>query len=144
MKTTNSSVSNQRKPIATRFSVITLYAAGALFAVAASAAGPGTTGAQAQYQKDRAACMSGKSNQDRATCLQEAGAALAEARRGGLTTTDDSTYLTNNMARCVPLPAADQEDCVRRMNGEGTVKGSVEEGGIYRELRRTVPLSELK
>ena len=46
------------------------------------------------------------------------------------------------MERCVPLPAADQEDCVRRMNGEGIVRGSVEEGGIYRELHRTVPLSQ--
>ena len=28
---------------------------------------------------------------------------------------------------------------LRRMHGEGTVSGSVESGGIYRELRTTVP-----
>ncbi len=74
--------------------------------------------------------------------MREAGAALVEARRGGLAATDESTYVKNTMDRCVPLPPADQEDCVRRMQGEGMVKGSVEEGGIYRELRRTVPLSQ--
>ena len=46
------------------------------------------------------------------------------------------------MDRCVPLPPADQEDCVRRMQGEGTIIGSVEEGGIYRELHRTVPADQ--
>jgi hypothetical protein len=28
------------------------------------------------------------------------------------------------------------------MSGEGIVRGSVEEGGIYRELTRTVPISQ--
>jgi hypothetical protein len=121
--------------------ILALCAAGAVLVATAAAAGPGAD-VQARYQKDRAACLSGETNQDRATCLREAGAALVEARRNGLTTTTDSTYVQNSMERCVPLPAADQEDCVRRMNGEGIVKGSVEEGGIYRELHRTVPLSK--
>jgi hypothetical protein len=30
--------------------------------------------------------------------------------------------------------AALQEYCVQRMNGEGTVTGSVERGGVYREF----------
>jgi hypothetical protein len=120
---------------------LALAAAGALLASGVAAAAPGDS-AQAQYAKDRAACLSGNTNQERATCLREAGAALVEARRGGLTTADESTYTRNSMDRCVPLPAADQEDCVRRMNGEGTVVGSVEEGGIYRELHRTVPANQ--
>ena len=125
-----------------QLSMLALCAAGALLAASVAAAGPGASNAQAQYQKDRAACISGNTHQDRATCLREAGAALVEARRGGLAAPDESTYVRNTMDRCVPLPPADQEDCVRRMQGEGTVKGSVEEGGIYRELRRTVPLSK--
>ena len=125
-----------------KLSILTVCATGALIAAGAANAGPGASDAQARYQQDRAACLSGNTNQDRATCLREAGAALVEARRNGLSTQNDSQYVQNRMERCVPLPAADQEDCVRRMNGEGTVTGSVEEGGIYRELRRTVPLSQ--
>ena len=116
---------------------------GAFVAVSAVAADPALSEAQAAYKRDRAACMSGQSHQDRATCLRETGAALSEARRNGLTTTNDSQFVQNRLERCVPLPAADQEDCVRRMRGEGIVRGSVEEGGIYRELSRTVPSKQV-
>jgi hypothetical protein len=89
--------------------------------------------AQAIYQQDRAACMSGQTNQDRATCLREAGAALQEAKRGGL---DDrqAEYERNRLLRCESQPAEDRQDCVRRMSGEGTTSGSVAGGGILREL----------
>ena len=40
--------------------------------------------ANARYQAERAVCQSGQSNQDRATCLKEAGAALHEAKMGRL------------------------------------------------------------
>lgn len=124
-------------------SVMALCTTGAIaLATSVSAAGSALSEAQARYQRDRAACLSGQTSQDRATCLREAGAALVEARRNGLTSASDSQYVQNRMDRCVPLPPADQEDCVRRMNGEGIVKGGVEEGGIYRELSRTVPLSQ--
>jgi hypothetical protein len=91
------------------------------------------SGAQADYQRDRAACNSGQSGQDRATCLKEAGAALVEARRGGL---DDGRgqLEKNRLLRCDSQPPQDRDDCVRRMNGEGTTSGSVEGGGILREL----------
>ncbi len=115
---------------------LALCAAGTLLgATLASAADRGKqlSSAQRIYQQDRAACMSGQTNQDRATCLREAGAALQEARRGGL---DDrqSEYERNRLLRCDNQPAADREDCVRRMSGEGTTSGSVAGGGIYREL----------
>ena len=48
----------------------------------ASAAAADMSEAKARYQKELAACISGQSHQDRATCLQEAGAAMQEARRG--------------------------------------------------------------
>ncbi len=86
---------------------------------------------EARYQRDRAACMSGQTNQDRATCLREAGAARDEARRGRL---GGQAAEQNRMMRCEPLPQDDREDCQRRMRGEGTISGSVEGGGIYREL----------
>jgi hypothetical protein len=89
--------------------------------------------AQATYQSDRAACLSGRTNQDRATCLREASAARQEARRGGLDNKPDQ-FEKNRMMRCDSQPAADRADCVHRMNGEGSTSGSVDGGGIYREL----------
>lgn len=89
------------------------------------------------YQQDREFCMSGQSNEDQKTCLQEAGAARAAAKRGNLTEADAS-YEQNAMARCKALPAADQPDCARRVHGEGTVSGSVGGGGVIRETTTTI------
>lgn len=110
-----------------------------LVAGMAAAAGGNLSEAQARYQQDRAACISGQSYQDRATCLREAGAALEEAKHGRVGDSD-SVYEQNRLVRCDRVAASDREDCVRRMRGEGTVSGSVESGGIYRELRTTVPV----
>ena len=110
----------------------TLFVAGTLLISTISIAADRSV-AQADYQRDRAACNSGQSGQDRATCLKEAGAALVEARRGGL---DDGRgqLEKNRLLRCDSQPPQDRDDCVRRMNGEGTTSGSVEGGGILREL----------
>ena len=109
-----------------------------LVSCTALAAGGNQPDAQARYQQDRAACLSGQSNQDRATCLKEAGAALREAKRGGLSE-GQGAYEQNRLLRCEQVAAGDRDDCLRRMRGEGSVSGSVEGGGIYRELRTTVP-----
>ncbi|MET0350567.1 MAG: hypothetical protein ABW067_12330, partial [Rhizobacter sp.] len=42
--------------------------------------------AKARYQQERANCENGNTTQDKATCLREAGAALHESKRNGLTT----------------------------------------------------------
>lgn len=95
--------------------------------------------ARARYLRERAVCTSGQSQQDRATCLQEAGAALAEARRGGLDVGNPDTLRANQLKRCETLPTSDRQDCVARMQGSGTSSGSAATGGIYRELvTRTV------
>ena len=122
-----------------RFVGLSACAVGAmLVAGMAAAAGGNLSEIQARYQQDRAACMSGQSHQDRATCLREAGAALQEAKRGRIGD-GQSSYEQNQRIRCDRLQAGDRDDCLRRMRGEGTVSGSVESGGIYRELRTTVP-----
>jgi hypothetical protein len=113
-------------------------AAALFFAGAASAAGAKVPDAQARYQQERAVCMSGQSNQDRATCLREAGAALQEAKRGNLGAGDEHEFKQNSLTRCDGLPAQDRDDCVRRMSGEGTVSGSAQQGGVYRELTSPV------
>ena len=99
------------------------FASGAAFAADAGAS---------IYQQERAACTSGLSHQDRATCLKEAAAARAEAKRGKLNG-GTAAYEQNAIIRCNALPEADRQDCVRRVRGEGKVSGSVETGGIYRE-----------
>ncbi len=90
----------------------------------------------ARYRQERAACESGKSTEDRATCLREAAAARDAARQGELQETQEN-YRRNALARCNALPAADQEICRRRVQG-GTVEGSVRSGGIIREYREFV------
>lgn len=88
---------------------------------------------QSEYEKERAVCVSGKSNQDRATCLKEAGAARDAAKRGQLVDADAASYKKNALDRCKALTGDDARDCVSRMNGGGTASGSVEAGGLYRE-----------
>ncbi len=105
-------------------------------AVAADVA-PKATPAQARHEQERAACLSGKSSQDQATCLKEADAALAAARKGELSTGDAAQ--ANAFERCKSLPATQRSECEARMRGEGSVSGSVAGGGILRELVTPVP-----
>lgn len=116
-------------------------AIGSTSALAAGKTGAtGTTDAAARYEQERAVCTSGQSNQDRATCLREAGAAFAEAKRGGLDDGGAAAYERNARERCNKLAEADRAACMARMQGQGTASGSVAAGGIYRELvtRETV------
>jgi len=114
---------------------LALVAGAALLGATAAIAADGVIVADAQsvYQKDRAACLNGATNQDQATCLKEAGAALQASKRGGL---DDGQAQVeqNRLLRCDGQPPEDRQNCVRRMRGEGSTSGSVEAGGIYREL----------
>jgi hypothetical protein len=98
--------------------------------------------AQSRFQAERAACNDGSSNQDRSTCLREAAAAYQEARAGRFKPDGEQVYGSNRMMRCEPLPPENREECVRRMQGEGTLKGSVEDGGILREL--VTPAAQVK
>lgn len=89
--------------------------------------------AEARYQAEVAACNNGSSNQDRATCLKEAGAARGEAKKAQLT--DGRGALDRNAVdRCNALPPNDQPACLERIQGQGTTEGSVGTGGILREL----------
>lgn len=91
-----------------------------------------------RYSRERAACTDGSSQQDRATCLKEAGAARDESRQGrlGVGAPVKDAHAT---ARCDALPAKDRSDCIARIKGAGTTSGSVKEGGIYRELVTKTP-----
>ena len=112
-----------------------LCAAGAFLCatIAAAADRPDLSEAQATYQRDRAACMSSRTSQDRVTCLQEASAALQESGRGNLND-GQSDFERNRLLRCEKQPPEDRQDCVRRMSSEARTTGSVEGGGVMREL----------
>lgn len=94
--------------------------------------------AQARYRQDMAACNSGQSNQDLATCRREARNALAEARRGRLNNAADPAG-QNAMQRCDVHQGDDRSACEARMRGEGRVEGSVSGGGVLRESVTVVP-----
>ena len=99
-----------------------------------------TTAAREAYLQDRQFCLSGRSAQDQQTCLREAGAALDEARRGSLTI-ESAEYEQNRFVRCdYHKDPKDREYCMMRMRGEGSVSGSVDGGGLLRELRVIEPL----
>ena len=93
------------------------------------------------YQAERARCLGEPATEDRTACLREAGAALAEAKAGRLAAGTD--FEQNRLARCdVHKVQAEHDYCLRRMRGEGKVSGSVEGGGILRELTVVVPADE--
>ena len=102
---------------------------------------------QTRYQQERARCLDGSSNQDRATCLKEAGAARDEARKGHLND-GDAKYRSNAKDRCNALTGDEARDCLVRMKGKGssnstsTTSGSAQSGGILRETvtRETKPV----
>lgn len=106
--------------------------------VAAWAADPQTKEsgsiAQQRYAEERAYCLSGQSQQDRATCLQEATNAYDQARKGGLETSGSTDYRANAMARCDAQPPADRRACRLLVRGQGSQGGSVRDGGVIREI----------
>jgi hypothetical protein len=103
---------------------------------ALAAGDPAAADAAARYQRERAVCTSGQSNQERATCLREASAAHAQMRKGGMQD-HDMAFKQNAQERCQALPDDDRRACLARMQGHGSSSGSVSGGGIYRELVTT-------
>ena len=113
---------------------LTLCALGALLGTSALAAGNhSASSAQAQYMQDRADCNAGQSDEDRATCLKEAGAALQAARSNQLTSESPAAYRHNALLRCNEQPADARTDCMARM--QNPAQGSVDGGGLLFEAR---------
>jgi hypothetical protein len=99
----------------------------------------GTTGidASGSYQMEVQACLSGKTQQDQATCLREARNANADKRRGALDTSGDLS--ANAKARCEVFRAADDKAaCLARVMGHGSAEGSIAGGGLLREVETVV------
>lgn len=125
------------------------FAAAALLAVGAATAQVATTGngavfpgsdridASGSYQSEVRACQSGATQQDRATCMEEARNSAAEKRRGRLEVY--GSHEQNAMARCeVHAGGEDRAACRARVMGMGDVDGSVAGGGLLREVETVV------
>jgi hypothetical protein len=112
------------------------YASGSAYA--ADNAAPA---AKSTYLKERADCDAGRTAEDRATCLREAGAALEERKRNRLD--NPGSLRQNAIERCNTVPARDKADCLARIEGPNqpnqktTTSGSVAGGGIVRETTTT-------
>lgn len=94
----------------------------------------------AQYQRDRSACAGKQDLSSREACLREAGAVRQDALRGKAgDSTAPGDWRRNALARCAAhQDALDRSQCERRMLGEGQVQGSVEGGGVLREITTTI------
>lgn len=108
----------------------------------ARGADAGTTSAASTYQKERADCDAGRTAEDRATCLREAGAAEQERRHNGLE--NSGSLRQNAIERCNVVAPQDKADCLARIEGPShpnqttRISGSVAGGGILRETTTTI------
>jgi len=133
-------MNTSKKSIHSRKSLVS-FGVAALLAVTAATAqvATGTTGidASGNYQQEVNACMTGKTQQDQATCLREARNAQADKRRGVL---DNATgdFASNAQARCDVLTGEDKSACQARVLGYGSTSGSVAAGGVLREVETVV------
>jgi len=117
------------------------FGVAALLAMSAATAqvATGTTGidASGSYQQEVQACMSGKTQEDQATCLKEARNAQADKKRGVLDNAG-ANYQANAVARCEVLTGEEKAACQARMMGFGNATGSVAGGGVLREVETVV------
>ena len=120
----------------------------ALFAVVAATAqvtAVGTTGTtgttgidnSGNYQQERAWCMANTSGEEQATCLKNSGAAQAEKRRGTLDN-NGGNFDANAMQRCNVLTGEDRAACQARVAGLGSASGSVQGGGVMKQVETVV------
>ena len=93
----------------------------------------GSLPAAAADKPTRARCAYGIATDGSSNCMSKADFDVARSRQDALGR-DPAQYKRNALARCEGLTGADRQDCVARIDGKGTTSGSVEGGGIYREL----------
>lgn len=85
-----------------------------------------------RFEADRQACLLGRTGQAYDNCIREAQAVLAEPP-GTTAPVSAEEIQRNALARCDAQTGDDRKACVARIQGEGTVSGSVAGGGILRE-----------
>lgn len=118
---------------------LALHACGAAVILAAQPAAAQTVAAprSATPAAQLVACADGHSPEGRKTCMEEARAARAAAKRGQLHKPGEN-YAANALARCQPLVGEYRAACEARVMGLGQASGSVEGGGILRWVETVV------
>lgn len=111
-----------------------LAVSGATAQIAAGSTGIDATG---NAQSELAACNSGRTQQDRATCITEVKNANA-AKRAGKLDNAGGQFKANAMKRCDVLSGDDKLACEARVAGYGNAQGSVAGGGVIREVETVV------
>lgn len=106
-----------------------------LFLVAsASGAAPAD---EQRYRQDMRDCREGRTAQSRPDCEREARNARAEAVRGALSTPVDPA--SQAQRRCAVFKQeGDHADCLARQGANARLSGSVEGGGVLREISTPV------
>jgi hypothetical protein len=109
--------------------------AATVLASAAALAAPKAAAADSPAGKGQwnSNCTYGHTHTPSGTCMTKADFDETRAREAALDA-DPSQYMRNALVRCERLAGDDRKDCVSRIQGQGTKSGSVEGGGIYREL----------
>ena len=132
MRTTDSS--HSRKSLVS-FGIAALLAVTAATAQVAT----GTTGidASGSFASEVQACNTGRTQQDRETCMKEARNAQADKKRGVLDNAG-AQFQSNATARCDVLTGEELAACKARMLGYGSTDGSVAGGGVIREVETVV------
>jgi hypothetical protein len=99
----------------------------------------GTTGIDAtgNPQSEAAACNSGKTQQDKTTCLTEVKNANA-AKRAGQVDNSGGQFSVNALKRCDVLKGEERTACQARIQGLGINEGSVAGGGVVRQIETVV------
>ena len=120
---------------------VAFFGLAALLAMTAATAqiASGTTGIDAtgDAQSELAACNSGKTQQDKATCLTEVKNANA-AKRAGKVDNAGGQFAANALKRCDVLKGEDRIACQARIQGFGNNDGSVASGGVVRQIETVV------
>ncbi|MES2978406.1 MAG: hypothetical protein V4731_08290 [Pseudomonadota bacterium] len=100
---------------------------------------PGPTGidASGSTRQEKAACNSGMTQQDYATCMREANNAAAD-KQGGKLDSNSSALRENALQRCEVLTGEDKIACQARVVGIGSSSGSVAGGGVVRQVETVV------
>ena len=101
----------------------------------------GTTGIDATGNalSETVACNTGKTQQDKETCLNEVKKANA-AKDAGKVDNAGSQFEANALSRCEVFSGDEKVTCIARMKNTGQAEGSVGGGGIIREIRTIVPV----